>query len=284
MGLAAYRCLMPLRLTKRLKSCGGLSGPSFQSFRKFKSGGDRVALKRSTVLIFSLFSTSLAHAASAQEVDFTCDYQLGTEVDAQRRKIGSVAIAIDVKAKTARIDFGKGWFKTITLQVDGTDVKETAPPISGEELGFFYFDLSENSGGFSGGAGEHEFFDACVQNKSAANVAAVSHQDIAEPPTINSDHKKQAIEVPAPAPEVPSPPQIFGQGTTEYYGGMESRAKSALPTEATINPDYKKEEDRAATTPAAAKEPSPTPTFGQGTTEYFGGYSSPPARSTEIAG
>jgi outer membrane protein OmpA-like peptidoglycan-associated protein len=174
----------------------------------------------------------------------------------------------------------------MTLRVDGTDVKETAPPTSGEELGFFYFDLLENSGGFSGESGRHEFFDACVRNKSDANVASVPQHDVAEAPTVNPGSKKQAIEAPATTIEEPSPPQtprqILGHDTTEYYGGKESRAKSALPTKATMNPDYKKEEDRTATTPTAAKEPPPTPTFGQGTTEYFGGgYSSPPAWSTE---
>lgn len=117
--------------------------------------------------MFSVLSTLFASAASAGEVGYTCNYQLGSAAEATRRKIGSVVIAINVAARTARVDFGKGWFKTMSLSVDGTDVKETFPPASGAELGFFYFDLAANSGGFSGGSGNHEFFDSCVPTKIA---------------------------------------------------------------------------------------------------------------------
>ena len=126
-------------------------------------------MKRSTILIFGLFSTSFAYTASANEVAFTCDYQLGTGTGARREKIGSVAVAIDVKKKSARIDFGKGWFKTNTLQVHGTNVKEMPPSTSGNKLGLFYFDLSANSGGFSG-EGFHEFFSTCVQDNTVRST------------------------------------------------------------------------------------------------------------------
>jgi outer membrane protein OmpA-like peptidoglycan-associated protein len=231
-------------------------------------------VKPSTALIFGLFSTSLAHAASANEVIFTCNYELGTETDA-RRKIGSAVIAIDVNAKTARIDFGKGWFKTMTLRVDGTDLKETAPPTSGEELGYFHFDLTHNSGGFSGESGPREFFDPCVQNNSGEVVVAAP-RDNAQSPTLNSDRKKQAIEAPAATSEEPTPPPTGGHGITEYYGGAETRPKSAWTAEATMNPDYKKEETRPAAAPVAANELVPPATGGHGTTEYYGGAESRP--------
>jgi len=111
-------------------------------------------VKWSTVLIFALVNASLS-AASADEVSFTCNYELGAGTGVQQTKVGSVAIAIDVNAKTARIDFGKGWDRTIAIQVDGIEVKETAPPNEGED-GFFHFDLKMKSGGFAGGIGREE--------------------------------------------------------------------------------------------------------------------------------
>ena len=148
----------------------------------------------------------------------------------------------------------------MTLLVDGTDVKETAPPASGEDLGFFHFDLTQKSGGFSGGSEPHEVFDACVE--SGANVTSMPQPDVAEAPTVNETPPTDTVE--------PSTPPTFGQGTTEYYGGKETRTNPALAADATMNPDYKKAATQS-TAPVAAKEPAPPPTGGQGTTEYFGG-------------
>ena len=143
----------------------------------------------------------------------------------------SAVIAIDVNARTARIDFGRGWFKTMTLLVDGTDVKETAPPASGEDLGFFHFDLTQKSGGFSGGSEPHEVFDACVE--SGANVTSMPQPDVAEAPTVNETPPTDTVE--------PSTPPTFGQGAAEYYGGKETRTNPALAADATIKVrDYKK--------------------------------------------
>ena len=162
-------------------------------------------MKRPIVLIFGLFSTSFACAASANEVAFVCDYQLGAETGAKREKIGSVAIAIDVKNKTARIDFGKGWFKTNTLQVNGNNLKETAPSTSGKKLGFFYFDLRANRGGYSGD-GFDEFFSACNQDNTVLSAANMPPKD--EPPTVTADRKKQATAPPT-ASEKDSSLSIF---------------------------------------------------------------------------
>lgn len=137
-------------------------------------------MRQTTTIVVNLLSMLFAFAASAGEVAYTCNYQLGTAADATRTKIGSVVVAIDVAARTARVGFGKGWFKTISLSVDGTDVKETSPPASGADLGFFYFDLAANSGGFSGGAGANEFFDSCVPTK-IADVVDKSMSAASEP-------------------------------------------------------------------------------------------------------
>lgn len=175
---------------------------------------------RTTAIVFSLLSTLFASAASAGEVGYTCNYQLGSAAEATRRKIGSVVIAINVAARTARVDFGKGWFKTMSLSVDGTDVKETFPPASGAELGFFYFDLAANSGGFSGGGGNHEFFDSCVPTK-IAELADKSTPAAPEPkpsvppqgqaappsvPTITPDAEPKLAAKPEQSEATPSPP------------------------------------------------------------------------------
>jgi outer membrane protein OmpA-like peptidoglycan-associated protein len=246
-----------------------------------KFAGNPFTVKWSTVLIFALFHASLACAASPNEVLFTCTYELGAETDVQRTKVGSIAIAIDVNAKTARIDFGKGWDRMIAIQVDGTEVKETAPPNGGED-GFFHFDLRDKSGGFAGGLGRQEFFDGCAPRDSSDGVLAGEPHGGTElnPPstagaTATPDQKKEATEAPPTATEQPAPPPTDGHGTTEYYGGSESPTKPAWTAEATTNPDYKKEAAGTRSTAAAPKELVLVPTGGHGTIEYYGGSESP---------
>ena len=157
--------------------------------------------------------------------------------------MGSIAIAIDVNAKTARIDFGKGWDRTIAIQVDGTEVKETAPPNGGED-GFFHFDLRDKSGGFAGGLGRQEFFDGCAPRNSSDGVLAGEPHGGTElnPPftagaTATPDQKKEATGAPPTATDEPAPPPTDGHATTEYYGGSESPTRPAWAAEATMNPD-----------------------------------------------
>ena len=206
-------------------------------------------MERSTVLIFALFYTSLAGAASADEVLFACSYELGAETDVQHTKVESVAIAIDVNTKTARIDFGKGWDRTIAIQVDGTEVKETAPANGGED-GFFHFDLKDKSGGFAGGFGRQEFFDGCVQNNSSDGVLAGEPHGGAKLSAISfyngsdgdfgskegsnrgAGNRRRGRRA-APGP-------TGGHATTEYYGSTKSSTNLVWAVEATMNPSYKK--------------------------------------------
>ena len=228
-------------------------------------------MKRSTILIFGLFSTSFAYTASANEVAFTCDYQLGTGNGARREKIGSVAVAIDVKKKSARIDFGKGWFKTNTLQVHGTNVKEMPPSTSGNKLGLFYFDLSANSGGFSG-EGFHEFFSTCVQDNTVRSTD--NAPDKSGTVAGHADHRKQATES-ATATETTVAPRASARAVTQYYGRSASPAHPAWAAEATINPAYRKLATQSAAAPAAANEPAPPRTGGKAITQYYGRPASP---------
>jgi outer membrane protein OmpA-like peptidoglycan-associated protein len=228
-------------------------------------------LKRSTILIFGLFSTSFAYTASANEVAFTCDYQLGTGTGARREKIGSVAVAIDVKKKSARIDFGKGWFKTNTLQVHGTNVKEMPPSTSGNKLGLFYFDLSANSGGFSG-EGFHEFFSTCVQDNTVRSTD--NAPDKSGTVAGHADHRKQATES-ATATETTVAPRASARAVTQYYGRTASPAHPAWAAEATINSAYRKLATQSAAAPAAANEPAPPRTGGKAITQYYGRSASP---------
>lgn len=228
-------------------------------------------MKRSTILIFGLFSTSFACPASANEVAFTCDYQLGTGTGAGREKIGSVAVAIDVKNKSARIDFGKGWFKTNTLQVHGTNVKEMPPSTSGNKLGLFYFDLNANSGGFSG-EGFHEFFSSCVQDNTVRSTT--NAPDKSGMAAGDAAHRKQATES-TNATETTVAPRASARAVTEYYGRSTSRSNPAWAAEATINPAYQKQATQLAAAPAAVNEPAPPQTGGKATTEYYGRPASP---------
>jgi outer membrane protein OmpA-like peptidoglycan-associated protein len=204
-------------------------------------------VERTTALILSVFSAFHANAASAHEVAFTCNYELGAEPGVKQTKLGVVAIALDLDAKTARIDFGKGWGRTIALLVDGNNVKETSPPAS-----LFYFDLTGNNGGIAGGIGLHQFFDTCVQTNSGDGVAGMPNSAVPESSTMNSGHKQQTSEMLATTTAETTPAPTFGQATTEYFGGAEFRPKSAFPTEATMNPDYDK-----GTLPIAASSITP---------------------------
>jgi outer membrane protein OmpA-like peptidoglycan-associated protein len=233
----------------------------------FKFVGKRLDVKRLTILILGLFSTSPVHAAAANVVSFTCDYELGAETNAKRTRIGSVAVRIDVKNKSARIDFGNGWFRTNALQIDGTHIKEKAPPKSGKDLGFFYFDLKENSGGFSG-SGNPEFFDACVQTASVPAVPDDT-QASATKPNKKPDNKRPPTK-PAAAPEKAPPPRTFGQATTEYYGSAKSRTKPAWAAEAAMNPNYKLETAPSTAAPRAVSKAVPPQPGGKAAIEYFG--------------
>jgi len=228
-------------------------------------------LKRSSILIFGLFSTSFACTALANEVSYTCDYQLGAGPGVKREKIGAVAIAIDVKNKTARIDFGKGWFKTNTLQVRGTNVKETAPSTSGNKLGLFYFDLKANSGGFSG-TGFHEFFSACVQHSTVPSTA--SAPDKSGTATGNPDHRKKATE-PSSAAETTVASRAPARATTQYYGRSKSPVNPAWAAEATMNPAYQKQATQSAAAQAPVTAPASPQTAGKATTDYYGRSTSP---------
>ncbi len=216
-------------------------------------------MKRSAAFIFGLFLASFVGAARASEVVFTCDYEFGTETDTKRRKTGSVAIAIDVAAKTARINFGEGWFKTMSLVVDGTDVKETAPPASGEELGFFYFDLTENSGGFASASAPHEFFDGCV--RVDVNTLAATQPPAAEFPAPNPAGKIEAPRTAAAPAETKTqaPPPADAQASTEYHGDATARKNPAPASQAVIDPATKKETAQTPAAPASAPAPASVP-------------------------
>ncbi len=210
-------------------------------------------MKRSTVLILGLFLTLISREASATDVTFNCAYELGTETEAKRRKIGTVVVAIDVKAKTAKVDFGKGWFKSVALMVDGTDVKETGPPVSGVELGYFYFDLTGNSGGFAGEGDLREFFDECVRiaNDRVADTAVA-------PPASNSASAKEAA-APSAAPPALSemkPPSTAAPATTEHSGSNDTQANAAPVVGAAQPPEPG--QDSAAPL-ALSREPAPKP-------------------------
>lgn len=213
---------------------------------------------RTTAIVLSLLSTLFAYAASAGEVAYTCNYQLGSEAEATRRKIGSVIVAINVDARTARVDFGKGWFKTMSLSVDGTDVKETSPPASGAELGFFYFDLAANSGGFSGGGGNHEFFDSCVPTKITDLVDKSTHATVVP-------HRSEPIQgqTAAPSEQGATPEAEPKLATKPEPNEAASPPPSSIPSEpaatAEANAEEKDGKDLAASTPAPRPAPSPIP-------------------------
>ncbi|MFT3733301.1 MAG: OmpA family protein [Hyphomicrobium sp.] len=227
-------------------------------------------MKRVAFFILGLFPTLLSCEASASEVMFACSYQLGSGTEANRRKVGTVVVAIDVDAKTARIDFGKGWFKTITLVVDGTDVKETGVPVSGAELGFFYFDLSGNSGGFTGGSDTREFFDGCVRTK-VAHVAGMPDQASTPPPAADRgvSNDSPALTPPvapqpwaAPPPDAkPSPDKLSGKGTNSNPGPVTEAAPERAEQKEPIAP--------AIAPPAANAQPSPPPQAGGATTDVL---------------
>jgi outer membrane protein OmpA-like peptidoglycan-associated protein len=203
--------------------------------------------------------------ASANEIAFTCDYQLGAETAAKREKIGSVTIAIDLTNNTARIDFGKGWFRTNTLQIDGSKVKETAPSTSGKNLGLFYFDIRKNSGGYSGD-GLDEFFGDCIQTSIARSAANPSRE--AGLSAMNAD-RKQATK-PAPANEKAVSSHSSEKAIVESDGRTRSPANPALAAEAASNPPSKEAESRTADTSAIVNEPIPPQTGKKATTEYYG--------------
>ncbi|WP_423415143.1 OmpA family protein [Hyphomicrobium sp. B1] len=250
-------------------------------------------MTRTTTIILILLSTLFACAASAEELAYTCNYQLGSEAEATRRKIGSAIIAINIAAKTARVDFGKGWFKTMTLLVDGTDVKETSPPASGDELGFFYFDLAANSGGFSGGGKNREFFDSCVRTKISDIVAqsnraagaprqsepipgqtAAPSTQKAEPniePKLAAKPEPNEAAPPSPlstSPNMPSAPAATDEARVEEKGGKNLAAGTPTPLpERNLGSEPEKNASEplsAAPSPslAAAPPPSAQPTTG----------------------
>ncbi|WP_155831191.1 MULTISPECIES: OmpA family protein [unclassified Hyphomicrobium] len=248
-------------------------------------------MTRTTTIILILLSTLFACAASAGEVAYTCNYQLGSEAEATRRKIGSAIIAINIAAKTARVDFGKGWFKTMSLLVDGTDVKETSPPASGDELGFFYFDLAANSGGFSGGGKNREFFDSCVRAKISDIVAqsnraagaprqsepipgqtAPPSTQKAEPniePKLAAKPEPNEAAPPSPlstSPNMPSAPAATDEAKTEEKDHKNLAAITSPPLPNSISgPEKNAAEPLSAAPPpslAAAPPPSAQPTTG----------------------
>lgn len=191
---------------------------------------------RSTATIFSLLSTLIACTASAGEVAFNCSYQLGSEAEATRRKIGAVVIAIDVTTRTAKIDFGKGWFKTMSLAVDGTDLKETSPPASGEELGFFYFDLAAHSGGFSGGGKNREFFDGCVQTQVTDEASAAADMPAASAPnSLPNLETPPPVQIPdqaaLPPPEAQTPPPEARKSESPTADKLASAPEASVATE-----------------------------------------------------
>lgn len=194
---------------------------------------------------FFFIALLTASTASAEEVAFTCNYELGSDTEATRKKVGSVTVAIDADAKIARIDFGKGWFRDMTLAVDGTDVKETGPPVSGDELGFFYFDLAAHSGGFSGGTDTHEFFDECVRTKVEKRA------EIAPPPP----------DVPQAAPPTwpASPPTAKAPAKAEAPRSDSDAAKSA-PASAEPLPAPTEPPAAAASPPVEVPQEATAPT------------------------
>ncbi|WP_409562584.1 OmpA family protein [Hyphomicrobium sp. MC8b] len=218
-------------------------------------------MTRTTTIILILLPTLFACAASAGEVAYTCNYQLGSEAEATRRKIGSAIIGINIAAKTARVDFGKGWFKTMSLLVDGTDVKETSPPASGDELGFFYFDLAANSGGFSGGGKNREFFDSCVRTKIADIVAQSNRASetpqrsepvpgqTASPPTQKAEPNIEPKLAAKPAPNEAQPPPL---STTPNMSSAPAATDDARV-------EAKGGKNLAAGAPGPLPEPNPVP-------------------------
>ncbi|MET1047569.1 MAG: OmpA family protein, partial [Hyphomicrobium sp.] len=220
----------------------------------------------------------LATPAAADEIWFTCNYQLGSGTEATRKKVGSVIVAMDVTAKAARIDFGKGWFKKMTLMVDGTDIKETSPPASGKELGFFYFDLAENTGGFSGGSDNHEFFDACVRTKVGAKVA-LSEQAAPDLPIFNPPSAKESRPPPA-APPKPAASAPARQPPTKNSSG-EPREKFASAPDANLTPDSEKQTSRApAVAPPTPQQPAEPATPANSGSSGEPKISPPPAEAT----
>lgn len=242
-------------------------------------------MTRTTAIAFSLFSTLFAFAASAGELAYTCNYQLGSAAEATRRKIGSAVVAINVDARTARVNFGKGWFKTMSLSVDGTDVKETDPPASGAELGFFYFDLAANSGGFSGGSGNHEFFDSCVPTKIAdladkptsTPVDPNSREPVqgqAAPPSVrdtapNSEPKlaakpepsEAAAPQPTPPPSQPSAPAMTAEAKAGEKDGKDLAANTPapLPAPSAMPQPEKNTAEPLSAAPSASLAAAPPP-------------------------
>lgn len=247
-------------------------------------------MTRTTTIILVL-STLFACAASAGEVAYTCNYQLGSEAEATRRKIGSAIIAINIATKTARVDFGKGWFKTMSLLIDGTDVKETSPPASGDELGFFYFDLAANSGGFSGGGKNREFFDSCVRTKISdivaqsnraagaprqsepipGQVASPSTQEAAPniEPKLAAKPEPNEAAPPSPlstSPNIPSAPAATDEAKTEQKDHKNLAAITPPPPLNSISGPEKNAAEPLSTAPppslAAAPPFSARPTTG----------------------
>lgn len=231
-------------------------------------------MKHATALLLVVFSTSAAHTASANEIAFACNYELGGETDAARHKVGSVTVAIDVNAKTARIDFGRGWFKTMSLLVDGNEVKETGPPASGEQLGPFYFDLSEHAGGFAGETPPHEFFDSCVPTSIdvATGMPSPAATEPSPPEPVSPTKAPEPTERPA-ATNAPAPPASSGSATTEKDDTKRPSPKPSSAGEATIKSASRPEALEPKTVPAEANSPAPSApsVSGQATTEYYGG-------------
>ncbi|MBS0252819.1 MAG: OmpA family protein, partial [Proteobacteria bacterium] len=130
---------------------------------------------------------------------------------------------------------------------------------------FFYFDLAANSGGFSGGGGNHEFFDSCVHTKIAdrsdkpasASVGPNAHDGIrgeAAPPSVQGAGPASAPKLAAkPEPSEVKPP------TPSAPSSAPVSQPEAPSITAEAKAGNKDDRDLAAIAPAPMPAPSPMP-------------------------
>jgi outer membrane protein OmpA-like peptidoglycan-associated protein len=194
-------------------------------------------------LVFGLLPLLIAFPALGVEAAWKCNYQFGLDSSADRRKIGTVVVAIDLDAKTAAIDFGKGWFKKMTLTVDGMGVKETSPPASGPDLGWFYFDTANRSGGIAGDPGDHEFFDACVPTTIDEKLSETDQKSESSDNGTSVAESSSAAKIPLPKSQE-SPASQSDSVTSKTPPIQQTETPATAPPRnergTTIDPDKKK--------------------------------------------
>jgi outer membrane protein OmpA-like peptidoglycan-associated protein len=236
-------------------------------------------MTRLSAVAFILFSALFAGSASAEERLLTCDYQLGSDTEASRRKVGSVFIAIDVDARTAKVDFGKGWFRKMKLLVDGTDARETSPPSSGKDLGFFFFDLAANGGGFSGGSNTHEFFDACVPTTEADKIKIAQRDAVQSAKATPAQDAPRALASPNPPA---SPPENRETTTRRLAETAPPKAALQAPSPAPGAAERSKAPDASIPPPPVAAPVERERTEAQGSTKAPQAPTIPPADGAPV--